>query len=196
MNVARRGRSLSVIGLLIAGGIGIISSTQTWLTVNRVDAAEPILVPGADAMALLAPLSLAVLAVGAALALVGKVLRYVFAMLALLAGGLLAWWTAEILFTTPLSAVAPTVTETTGLAGSATVAEMIASIVPSAWPVLALIGWAVQIITAVFALLTAHRWQRGGRRFQTDAEAHDQHDGPVDAIDSWDDLSHGTDPTR
>lgn len=196
MNVARRGRSLSAIGLLLAGGIGIISSTQTWLTVTRADAAEPILVPGADAMALLAPLSLAVLAIGAALTLVGLVLRYVFAALALIGGGLLTWWTAEILFTTPVSAVAPTVTETTGLAGTATVTQMIAVIEPSAWPVMALVGWVILVITAIFALLTARRWKRGGRRFQRDTTTHDEHDGPVDAIDSWDDLSRGSDPTR
>lgn len=196
MNVARRGRSLSAIGLLLAGGIGIISSTQTWLTVTRADAAEPILVPGADAMALLAPLSLAVLAIGAALTLVGLVLRYVFAALALIGGGLLTWWTAEILFTTPVSAVAPTVTETTGLAGTATVTQMIAVIEPSAWPVMALAGWVILVITAIFALLTARQWKRGGRRFQRDTTTHDEHDGPVDAIDSWDDLSRGSDPTR
>jgi len=196
MSLARRGRSLSALGLLLAGGIGIISSTQTWLTVVRTDAGESILVPGADAMALLAPLSLAVLAIGAALTLVGLVLRYVFAALALLSGVLLAWWTAEILFTAPLSAVAPTVTEITGLAGSETVAGMISTIEPSAWPVLALIGWAVQIVAAVFALVTARHWKRGGRRFQTSAATHDDHEGPVDAIDSWDDLSRGSDPTR
>lgn len=196
MSIAQRGRSLSAVGMLLAGGIGIISSTQTWLTVTRADAAEPILVPGADAMALLAPLSLAVLAIGAALTLVGTVLRYVFAGIALLAGVLLTWWTAEILFTTPVAAVARTVTETTGLAGTVTVTEMIADIAPSAWPVIALIGWLILIVTAVFALLTARGWKRSGRRFKTDAAAHDEHGGPVDAIDSWDDLSRGSDPTQ
>lgn len=196
MSIARRGRSISVVGLLLAGGVGIISSTQTWLTVIRADAGEPILVPGADALALLAPLSLAVLAVGAALSLVGRVLRYVFAALSLFAGALLAWWTSQILFATPLSAVAPTVTETTGLAGSSTVSDMIARIEPSAWPVLALAGWGIQIVVAGFALITAHRWRSGGRRFRTAETAHEDHGGPVDPIDSWDDLSRGTDPTR
>ncbi|GAA1527419.1 hypothetical protein HD600_002622 [Microbacterium ginsengiterrae] len=196
MSIAQRGRSISVSGLLLAGSIGIISSTQTWLTVTRADAGEPILVPGADAVALLAPLSLAVLAVGAALALVGPVLRWVFAGLALLAGGLLVWWTAQILFSPPLGAVAPTVTETTGLAGDATVAEMITSISATAWPAIALVGWAIQIVTAVFAIWTARGWKSGGRRFRTETGAHEEHEGPVDAIDSWDDLSRGTDPTR
>lgn len=196
MSLARRGRSLTVSGFLLSGGIGIISSTQTWLTVTRADAGEDILVAGADAVALLAPLSLAVLAVGAALALVGTVLRYVFAALALLGGVLLLWWTAEIEFAAPVTAVARTVTETTGLAGVDTITEMISTITPTVWPMLALIGWGLLVVTAIFALVSAHRWKRGGRRFRTDATTGTSHDGPVDAVDSWDELSRGTDPTR
>jgi hypothetical protein len=76
------------------------------------------------------------------------------------------------------------------------VADMIARIEPSAWPALALTAWVILIATALFALATAHRWKSGGRRFRTDTTAAEDHDGPVDAIDSWDDLSRGTDPTR
>ena len=196
MSLLRRGRSTSVIGFLLAGGVGIISSTQTWLTVTRADAGESILVPGADALPLLAPLSLAVLALGAALAIVGPVLRYIFATLALLGGGSLIWWTTEILVIAPVTSVAPTVIETTGLAGSDALAEVIASITPTVWPTLALIGWILLVVTAAFALVSARSWRTGGKRFRTDSAAHDPGDGPVDAIDSWDDLSRGADPTR
>ncbi|HCS60941.1 MAG TPA: hypothetical protein DIW46_06015 [Microbacterium sp.] len=196
MSILRRGRSLSVIGFLLAGGVGIISSTQTWLTVTRADAGEAILVPGAAAMPLLAPLSLAVLALGAALSIVGPVLRYIFAVLALAGGAALAWWTTEIISTVPVSAVAPTVVETTGLAGSNALSEVISAITPSVWPTLALVGWILLVIASVFVLVSARRWKSGGKRFRTDATAHEANDGPVDAIDSWDDLSRGADPTR
>ena len=43
MTLARRGRSIAVSGFLLAGAVGIISSTQTWLTVERADAGEAIL---------------------------------------------------------------------------------------------------------------------------------------------------------
>ncbi|WP_300265165.1 Trp biosynthesis-associated membrane protein [Microbacterium sp.] len=196
MTLSRRGRSLAASAFLLAGGIGIISSTQTWLTVVRADAGEPILVPGADAVPLLAPLSLAVLALGAALAIVGIVLRYIFAALALAGAALLTWWTAEILVSTPFSAVAPTVTEATGLAGASAIDEVIATIEASLWPTITLVGWAILLVASVFALVSAHRWRRGGRRFRTDATARATDTGPVDAIDSWDELSRGTDPTR
>ncbi len=204
MNAARRGRSLSVLMMLLAGGIGIVSSTQTWLTVIRRDGGPPIEVPGADALPLLAPLSLAVLALGAALTITGLVLRYVFGVLALGAAVLLITMTLPVILAPPLSAVAPSVTEATGLAGTAALEQVVAQITPGAWPAIALAGWAVLLAGSVFALATARSWRRGGSRFQTaaattragaaadDAGAEE----PIDAVDSWDDLSRGTDPTR
>lgn len=196
MSISGRGRVISVVAFLLAGGTGIISSTQTWLTVTRADAGEAIVVPGADALPLLAPLSLAVLALGAALAIAGPVLRHLLAALALIGAVALGWWTAEIAFTAPISAVSPSVTEATGLAGSEAVNGVIAHIEPASWPVIALLGWAILLVGAGFALVTARNWRSGGRRFRTETAPHSPSDGPVDAIDSWDDLSRGTDPTR
>ncbi|MGW8483742.1 Trp biosynthesis-associated membrane protein [Microbacterium sp. NPDC055903] len=195
MSLAERGRSLSVIGFLLAGGIGVLSATQTWLTVERHDAAEPILVTGSQAIPLLTPLSLAVLALAAVLALSGRVLRHILAALGLGAAALLGWWTFQILLTRPLSAVAATVTEVTGLAGDDTISGIVDAIVPTAWPIAALFGWLVLLTSAVFAVVTARSWRTGGRRYRTDSVA-DRGTGPVDAVDSWDDLSRGTDPTR
>lgn len=196
MALARRGRVIAVLSFVLAGGIGIISSTQTWLTVVRADAGEDILVPGADTMALLAPLSLAALALGAAIALVGRALRYVFGALGLFFGVVLLVGTGEVLFALPPSAAASTITEITGLAGSTAIDAVIGGIHATAWPAIALVGWAILVLGSLFVLLTAHRWKTGGRRYRTDQGAHAAHDGPVDAVDSWDDLSRGTDPTR
>lgn len=195
MNIARRGRSLAVSGFLLAGAVGVIGSTQTWLTVQRTDAAEPLLVSGASALPLLAPLSLAVLALGAALSIAGRGVRLVFGVLAGATALFLAWSTVQLL-ASPLGAVGPAVTEATGLAGAAALDEVVGAIEPSAWPSLSLGGWAVLLAAAVLVVLTGRRWRVGGRRYRTDAEhvAHD--DGPVDAIDSWDELSRGSDPTR
>ena len=72
----RRARLLSVVVTVLCGALGVISSTQTWLTVELQDAAHHILdVPGASAVPVLAPLSLAVLALGAALSIVGVALQ-------------------------------------------------------------------------------------------------------------------------
>lgn len=196
MTFARRGRSIAVSGFLLSGAIGIISSTQTWLTVARTDAGEAILVPGASALPLLAPLSLAVLALGIALSIVGPVLRLIFGILGGAASLFLGWTTLQLLLTEPLSAVGPTVTETTGLAGGAAIADVVAGIELSAWPVMTLIGWIILLAASLVVLVTWRGWKRGGRRYRTDAAHVAATTGPVDAIDSWDDLSRGTDPTR
>lgn len=195
MSLARRGRSLSVSGFLLAGAIGIVSSTQTWLTVERADGAEAIQVPGASALVLLAPLSLAVLALGAALSIAPRVVRVIFAVLAGGAAVLLGWSTIQML-ATPIGSVGPAVTEATGLAGGDALDDLVAAVVPSAWPVIALVGWVILLAASVFVLATWRGWKAGGRRYRTDAPATAHGDGPVDAVDSWDELSRGTDPTQ
>lgn len=196
MSIARRGRSIAVTGFLLSGAVGIISSTQTWLTVERADAGAVILVPGASALPLLAPLSLAVLALGLALTITGPVIRLVLGVLALGTSFLLGGMTIGLFVTEPLTAAASTVTETTGLAGRSAIADIVASIALSPWPVFAMIGWIILLLASLTVLGTWRRWKSGGRRYRTDAPRATGGSGPVDAIDSWDDLSRGTDPTR
>lgn len=191
----RRARMLAVLGFLLAGGIGVISSTQTWITVRRTDAAEPVLVAGADVFALLAPLSLAVLALGAALSIAGRVPRYLFAVLG--AGGALALTagTLPIVLGPPLEAVGPALTEVTGLTGDDTLAAMVSGLDATAWPVIALCAWGLLLLATVLVLCTAHRWRSGGRRYRQSTAGGHAATGRLDPVDSWDELSHGTDPT-
>ena len=175
MSLAQRGRSLSVSGFLLAGAIGIISSTQTWLTVERADGGEAVLVPGASALVLLAPLSLAVLAGAASVFLI---------------------WSTLQLLAAPVDAVGPSVTDATGLAGGGALGDVVQAVAPTAWPIIALVGWVILHAASVVVLVTWRGWKAGGRRYRTDAADAAPHDGPVDAVDSWDELSRGTDPTR
>lgn len=208
----RRARLLAVVVAVLCGALGVISSTQTWLTVVLQDGARHALeVPGASAVPVLAPLSLAVLALGAALSIVGLALRYVFGALAVLIGGVLAWLTARVVFEHPVSAVAAVVTESTGIAGESSVAKLVTSIEATAWPALTLAVSVVLIAAGVFVLATAHAWSRTGRRFRTEdtarrastagsrpagANGARPHDAAgSQAIDDWDDLSRGGDPT-
>ncbi|GAA5197802.1 Trp biosynthesis-associated membrane protein [Microbacterium jejuense] len=200
----RRARLLSVVVIVLCGAIGVISSTQTWLTVELADGAHHTLeVPGASAVPVLAPLSLAVLALGAALSIVGLVLRYLFGALAILIGGTLIWLTARVVFEHPVSAVASVVTESTGIAGEKSVAQLIATITASGWPAVTLVVWAVLIVAGVFVLATARAWAGTGRRYRTEDAAKSAtpagprpHDAAGShAIDDWDDLSRGEDPT-
>ena len=197
--MTRRARLVGVLAVLAAGAIGVIAATQTWLDVTLADgASDTLAVSGADAVPLLTPLSLAALAIGAALTIVGTVLRYILGALTLLIGGALAYVVGRIVFTQPVDAVAGAVTDATGIAGGA-VASLVSGISETPWPVIALVAAVVLTLAGVFVLVTAGRWRESARRFRTDAAAAGHMPGEAsakpDAIDSWDELSRGEDPT-
>ncbi|WP_261163995.1 Trp biosynthesis-associated membrane protein [Microbacterium sp. Marseille-Q6965] len=187
----RRGRSVSVLLVLAGGATLLIGSTQTWLSAELAETTLP--VPGAAASPVLQPLALAALALSLVLALAGRALRYVLGTLAAVLGVLLIATIAPIVFAPPVSAVASTVTEHTGLAGEQAVGELVVSIHATAWPAFSLLSSALVVLGGIVVVVTAARWRRTGRRYETATAG--PAEGPLDAIDSWDDLSHGQDPT-
>jgi hypothetical protein len=200
--VTRRARLLAVSTTLAVGALGVISSTQTWLIVVLDDGAQhELAVTGAAAVPVLTPLSLAVLALGAALSIVGVVLRYAFGVLTVLIAGLLGFLTGQVVFATPVSAVAPTVTASTGITGAGAVDALVASVRATPWPAITFALSILLLGAGVFIVATARSWTRTGRRYESDAATPaDAVSGApasrtVDAIDSWDDLSRGADPT-
>lgn len=195
----RRARLVAVVATVACGALGVIASTQTWLTVLLDDGAGHVLeVPGASAVPVLTPLGLAVMALGAALSIAGLVLRYVFGALSVLIACVLAWQTARVAFEHPVGAVASVVTEATGITGESSVAELVASISATPWPAVTLAGWVVLVVAGAFTLVTARTWAGSGRRYRVDDPARPAEAAgspPHDAIDDWDELSRGEDPT-
>lgn len=193
----RRARLIAVVAILLGGALGLISSTQTWVHVALADGgAADLTVAGAAAIPVLAPLSLAILALGLALSIVGTVLRYAFGAISILAGGALVWLSAAVILGPPVGAVAPAVTQATGIAGGPAVAALISGTTVTAWPAIALAAFVIVTAAGVFVIVTAARWRRGGRKYEASrASRRASGAGPLDAIDSWDDLSRGDDPT-
>ncbi|PTT15709.1 MULTISPECIES: Trp biosynthesis-associated membrane protein [Microbacterium] len=193
----RRARSTAVLAMLLAGAIGVIASTQTWIDVTLDDGAQQTLaVPGAEALPVLTPLSLAALALGAALSIVGPVLRYVFGALGVLIAALVGVGTAQLLVSPPVSATAATVTDATGISGTDAVASLVTDLSLTPWPAVTLLAQLVLAAASVFTVVTARRWASGAsRKYRTATEAGADTGRPHDAIDSWDDLSRGDDPT-
>lgn len=191
----KRARSLSVLGILLAGVIGLIASTQTWFHVSLRDvAASDLTVAGSAALALLTPFSLAALALGIALSIVGRVVRYVFGVLAVAIGATMLALSIPLVTGSPISAVAPSVSEATGIAGESSVADLVAAITPTVWPVIGTVAWLLLLACGIFVLATASAWPQSGRKYAATQHAHVE-EGPLDAVDSWDDLSRGDDPT-
>ncbi|MFJ4038781.1 Trp biosynthesis-associated membrane protein [Microbacterium sp. NPDC090007] len=193
----RRARSTAVLAMLLAGAVGVIASTQTWIDVTLDDGAQQTLaVPGAEALPVLTPLSLAALALGAALSIVGPVLRYVFGALGAVIAALVGVGAVQLLVAPPISATAATITDATGISGTDAVASLVTDLSLTPWPTLTLLAQVVLAAASVFTLVTARRWASGAsRKYRTAAEAGAETGRPHDAIDSWDDLSRGDDPT-
>ncbi|MCR2792634.1 Trp biosynthesis-associated membrane protein [Microbacterium sp. zg.Y625] len=196
--MTRRARLMAVLAMVVAGGTAVISSTQTWLDVTLTDGAAHVLaVPGAAAVPVIAPLGLAALALGLALTIVGRVLRYVFGAIAVAVGGLMLALTWPVAVDPPVTAAASTVTETTGLSGTEAVSALVAGMAVTPWPWVTVVAAVILVVGGVWTLASAHRWTGAGRRYRTEATAvaGPASSRPHDAIDSWDDLSRGTDPT-
>lgn len=191
-----RARLISVLTILGAGALGVIASTQTWFTVILADGStETLAVTGAAAIAVLTPLSLAVLALGAALSIVGRLLRYLFGILTVVIGTGLLFATTQAAFFDRVNAVDSTVTEATGISGDNAMASLVSGVSLTPWPYVAVVVWVVLAVTGVFVLATAAQWSRGGRKYQTHTARNTPEGLPLDSIDSWDDLSRGDDPT-
>lgn len=193
----RRARSISVLAILAAGAVSTLAATQTWIHVSLTDgAAADVAVAGTAAIPVLTPLSLAVLALGAALSIVGRVLRIVFGALTVAAAIGIALLTAPVAVDAPVDAYAPSVTETTGITGDSSVAALVAGTSVTGWPLASLLAGLVLLVAGSFVLVTGWRWPGGGRKYDAQRRrAAVADDAPLDAIDSWDDLSRGDDPT-
>lgn len=192
----RRARMLSVCAMLLAGALALMSATQVWLVLTIVDdaGATQVDVLGSDALALTAPLALAALALGAALSIVGAVLRFLFGAIAVVIGVPMAAATVALVLDPQSPSYAAAVSAVTGVSGTSAVEALVQQIVVTAWPVVALGAWVFLAFAGVFVLLTARRWQRAGRRYEQQAAPLAQ-GAALDAVDSWDDLSRGQDPT-
>ncbi len=194
--MTKRARLLSVLGILAGGLFGLIASTQTWLDATINDgAAEPIHVAGADAIALMAPLSLAAIAAAITLAIAGVAFRYVLGALAVIIGAAMLVMNVRLITGASARDVAAAVTEATGIAGDSAIIAMVTELTLTPGVTVTVVAWLLIIAGGLLTLVTAKSWAASGKKYRT-STAGITHTGPLDKIDSWDDLSRGEDPTQ
>jgi uncharacterized membrane protein (TIGR02234 family) len=194
----------AILVLLAGSGLALLAWSQVWFTVRLVDGqataggAAAIEVGGAVASPALAALALAGLALAGALAIAGPVIRLVLGLLALVLGGsvVLAAWLS---FADPVAASSAAVAEATGVAGAESTAELVAGVAASAWPYAAIVGGLLIAAAGGIVLVTGRAWATsrrygGGATMAVDGT---RDDVPASdrAVDDWDGLSRGDDPT-
>ena len=197
----------AILATIVGAGLALLSWSQTWYALVLESSAgggasgDAIAVPGSIASPALAALGLAGLALVAALAIAGPGIRIVLGVLEVLLGGSIVL-AASLSIGDPVAAVSPAVTDATGVAGSAPTASLVAEVTPTFWPTVGVVAGVILILAGVLVLATGMRWPASSRRYrgarldQAGAAAGETTSPASDrAIDDWDELSRGDDPT-
>ena len=235
----RRVKYLTLLALVVGSGLGLLSATQTWFVIDVKDVANhagTVTVAGSAAAPALTALSLAGLALTAALAIAGPAFRVVLSILGILLGVSIVFSAVSVVGD-PLRAASGAITSATGVAGEASLRKLVESTTTEFWPWLAVVGGVLVALAGILAIVFVRAWPGPSRRYQArfagedgrsaeeavaelsegddeaaagtaddDQEAReaaeaDTPDTPTaldrdTAIDSWDELSRGDDPTR
>lgn len=238
----RRIKYLTLLALLVGSGLGLLSATQTWFTIQVTDVANhagTVTVAGSAAAPALTALSLAGLALTAALAIAGPAFRVVLALLGILLGASIVYSALAVLGD-PLQAASAAITSATGVAGEASLRKLVQSTTTEFWPWFAVLGGVLVALAGALAIVFLRAWPGPSRKYQSrfagedgrsaeetlaeleadvpeaetaasadegdEREAREaaESNAPEEpstldrdsAIDSWDELSRGDDPTR
>lgn len=203
-----------ILAIILAGALGMLSSTQSWYVLHLSETADHpagLDVPGTTAAPALTALSLAAIAMAAALAIAGRLIRFVLGVLGIIIGACILL-SAIAAMANPIDSGTPVITSVTGISGETSTRALVESFDSSFWPALALIAGTLAIVGGLAVIVTGSRWPGGSKRYQAvsfEPAAHGetkQSDEPAahedaqtrkdEAIDNWDELSRGDDPTQ
>jgi hypothetical protein len=182
-----RERSLTVLGVLVAGAGAVLASTQTFATATVSGVREPVVVAGSAAAPSLAPLGIVALALGIALTIAGPIARIVLGVVLVLLGvGIVAAALPSVL--DDATGTGGAITAVTGVTD---VAGRILTRTGTLWPLVGTVAGALAAVLGIVVLLRTRRWTTGGRRFRADVPV----ERSTDPISEWDALTRGADPT-
>jgi hypothetical protein len=187
-------RRLKLVGILasaVVSALSLLAWTQSWFGLTLA-MGTALTVTGDAAAPALSALALAGLALSAALSVAGRVFGVVLGVLEVAIGALVV--TSGVIATAdPVLASASVVTAATAVSGDDAVRELVASVSSTAWPVLTIVFGALTVLVGLCVAITARAWPGSSRKYQ--AVRLEQSGASDDAVDAWDALSGGGDPT-
>ncbi|ADG74886.1 Trp biosynthesis associated, transmembrane protein, Oprn/Chp [Cellulomonas flavigena DSM 20109] len=188
---ARRGRW--VLLLLVAAGLVALVSAPTWVTTegtSTLDGTVRVVVTGAQAAPQTRAGALVLLAAAGAVALVGRVGRWVVAAVTAGAGALVVGGAAAVLLD-PAGAATTPLAQATGVVTAQPVADV------TAGPAAAVGVGLLAVLLAVALLRAPGAWEQRSRRHErlTARGGVAPAAGPPDERSDWDALSRGDDPS-
>lgn len=187
----RRRKLTAITAAGVLSLLALLAWTQQWFTVTLTDG-HVLEIAGDIAAPALAALSLAGLALVAALSIAGPVFRIVLGILEALIGACIAI-SGTIALSDPVVASSAAITEATGVTGATSVAALVDSTNPSAWPLVTIILGSLAILVGAAIVVTAPRWPAASSKYRAvrlEGETTER-----SSVGDWDSLSEGTDPT-
>ena len=188
MNPRRLKLALLAAGLVLSGLV-FLGWTQTWLLI-ALDEGPTLNVAGDVAAPALSTLALTCLVLNGALSIAGPVFRVILGALEALLG-ITVVLSGALALAEPVKASAAAISAATGVAGTESIESLVASVTVVAWPWVATVAGGLLVLFGVLVAVTGSRWPGSGRKYSAVRLA------PVerDAVDDWDSLSDGNDPT-
>ncbi|WP_130177430.1 Trp biosynthesis-associated membrane protein [Cryobacterium sp. SO1] len=202
MAAPRRIKPILILAVIAASGLALLAWTQVWATVRLsadgtsqqvLDVTGSIAAPGLTALAL------AGLALAGALTIAGVVIRIVLGILEMLLG-VSVILSAALALADPVGASVAAVTAATGIAGTDSTRAAVQSAAVTFWPFLALVAGILMLVVGLVVCVSARRWPGPTTRYESTrftpvTDAATGQTRPHDAVDDWDGLTRGDDPT-
>ena len=185
-------KSTVLLASALVAILTLVSWTQVWFGVTLTDGAV-LEVAGQVAAPALSALALTSLVLVGALAIAGPFFRVVFGVLEVLIGVAVVF-SGVLAVADPVAASASAISTATGVAGKASVADSVASIDGSVWPWIALACGVLMLVAGAAIIVLSRRWPNSAsRKYQ--ATRLEPAGAERTAVDDWDALSGGKDPT-
>lgn len=182
------------LALLLAGvalsGVVFLGWTQEWFAVALIDG-PTLSVAGDVAAPALSTLALTCLVLIGALSIAGPFFRVVLGVLQVLLGATMLL-SGVLALSDPVQASAASISDATGIAGAAPVAALVSAVAVSPWPWLSTAAAALVALTGVAVVVTGRRWPGSSRKY---SPVRLEPAAERSAVDDWDSLSDGGDPT-
>ena len=184
-----------LLGILLAAVV-LLAWTQPWfeLVISLPQGgSDRVTASGDVAGGALSALSLASLALFAALTIAGRVFRIVLGVLQTLLGVCVALGAGTSL-TDPIGASGTPITTATGVEGAESLVSLVDSVSATPWPWVALVTGIVSALLGVAVVVLSGMWPQATRKYSATRLV--AADPATDPAAAWDTLSSGDDPTE
>lgn len=191
----------NVVLALSLGALLVLSAwTQVWFvfSISEGAAASDVTVAGTESRPLVSALAIGALAAIGAIFLAGPVARILILVTTVVIGasGLGAVTSA---MADPAGAALSSLSSVLGVVDISAVTQAVTGVSTTPWPWMAVIGFSLLLVSALFGIVATRRWGNPTRRFNRPeivTSLASQQTTHIADGDSWDSLSRGEDPTR